>query len=532
MDKNQQQEQVPTATTKPKSTAKANTASEEDELSELLDSKNFRSFSPFFGHAKDATDTLGDITTHTFENANGDNANLADVSREDYVYRSSPLVLARASAVVDSASRQCDYLQAHDLLPDVDDAALVGTEREILSQNYQTVLSRMKVTGPKRSILVLAVLGQFLDVVQYLYRCGHDLDKVDDDGRTALHYAAMYGYDGAIRALCVRGADVNAKDKQQYTAFSYAVKLKHEKCVNLLLAYGAQMTQKGVGVGTRNTPPRIRTKRRFTAVQSILRLTRAKAEVTATSPFEVENDAEEQNKDWYWLVNFPIVKKIPAGTTFRLSFNVNGLQNPNAAQFLPVLDLHVMAWRPRKQQQNTILGNTKKQIWRSTLPHIYPYYNEDLAFVASSSSKNRIDFGSKLDFLSYTHMRGQALIRPHSHPSAFSAHNDTTASSPGQVCMQGTVEWGEVHVENPNAGAESGEVVLQFQLSICVRPIDWIQIVACGFTCDSGSLNVRSTVRMTHSPDEETDMECKMCVCVCVCVCGFMSGGSNGLVLI
>ena len=102
-------------------------------------------------------------------------------------------------------------------------------------------------------------------------------------------------------------------------------------------------------------------------------------------------------------------------------------------------------------------------------------------------------------------MRLPALARA---PSTFGT-SDTSAS---QVRLQGSVQWDEVHVKNTIAGSDSEEMTIKFQLSIGVRPIDWIQIVACGFTCDSGSLKVRSTVRLTHNTSVETDVECNMCV--------------------
>ena len=155
-------------------------------------------------------------------------------------------------------------------------------------------------------------------------------------------------------------------------------------------------------------------------------------------------------------------------------------------------------------------------MWRSTLPYVSPCYSSDLLFVASSSRTERVTAIPKLDnMLSYAHARGEALTS-HSLPARVapntlsSTTTTITAPTPSQPALSGSVSWRDVHVTNTIAGSESGAMKMQFSLSASVRPVDWIQIVVCGFTCDPASLEVSSTVRLKQNPDVETKVECNM----------------------
>ena len=50
-----------------------------------------------------------------------------------------------------------------------------------------------------------------------------DVNATAKDGRTALHGAAMQGYDNVIKFLVAQGADLTAQDKDGFTALDVAL---------------------------------------------------------------------------------------------------------------------------------------------------------------------------------------------------------------------------------------------------------------------------------------------------------------------
>merc|ERR1712096_118042 len=55
-----------------------------------------------------------------------------------------------------------------------------------------------------------------------LYKAGANKDLKDNDGLTALMYAAMQGSTKALRSLCKAGANKDLKDNKGRTALMYA----------------------------------------------------------------------------------------------------------------------------------------------------------------------------------------------------------------------------------------------------------------------------------------------------------------------
>lgn len=67
------------------------------------------------------------------------------------------------------------------------------------------------------------------------------LNKTDDKGMTALHWAATYGHEAVMRLLLKKGADVQTKDKDGWTALHWAAEYGHEAVMRLLLEKGADI---------------------------------------------------------------------------------------------------------------------------------------------------------------------------------------------------------------------------------------------------------------------------------------------------
>jgi ankyrin repeat protein len=64
-----------------------------------------------------------------------------------------------------------------------------------------------------------------IKTITLLLDAGLDINANDATGRTALHGAALQGYDQVIRFLAQRGAKLDIKDKRGFTALDVAMGL-------------------------------------------------------------------------------------------------------------------------------------------------------------------------------------------------------------------------------------------------------------------------------------------------------------------
>ena len=78
------------------------------------------------------------------------------------------------------------------------------------------------------------------DTVKALLEQGADVNAKDNDGFTALMFAARDGQTDTVPALLAKGADVNAKDNDGRTALMRAKKKGHKEIVQLLKKAGAK----------------------------------------------------------------------------------------------------------------------------------------------------------------------------------------------------------------------------------------------------------------------------------------------------
>ncbi|RCV33800.1 hypothetical protein SETIT_7G111600v2 [Setaria italica] len=80
-----------------------------------------------------------------------------------------------------------------------------------------------------------------------LISAGADPSKPDYDGRTALHVAALRGYEDIVRFLIQRGANVNSIDKFGNSPMLLALKSGHDRITSLLAKHGAALNLEDAG---------------------------------------------------------------------------------------------------------------------------------------------------------------------------------------------------------------------------------------------------------------------------------------------
>ena len=101
--------------------------------------------------------------------------------------------------------------------------------------------------------LLNAIRDADLMAARALLSGGADANAKDDDGLTALMYAAMYAGADCVELLLAQGADPNAKSKSDLTALMLAIGQTDK--VRLLLAKGANVN----AVSKTQDLPRIQT---------------------------------------------------------------------------------------------------------------------------------------------------------------------------------------------------------------------------------------------------------------------------------
>jgi hypothetical protein len=83
-----------------------------------------------------------------------------------------------------------------------------------------------------------------LELVEFLLDKGadDDIDAMDEDGHTPLHYACWYDNFEIAKLLIKRGADVNAENRWGLTPLHWACKSISPKCVAILLDNDADLS--------------------------------------------------------------------------------------------------------------------------------------------------------------------------------------------------------------------------------------------------------------------------------------------------
>jgi len=106
----------------------------------------------------------------------------------------------------------------------------------------KTILDSGEVKGAKVGMwpaLFMAVFNNSPQMAEALIRKGADAGERDITGETALHRAALLGFDAVAEALLKNGAPIDTLNKLGFTPLMLAALSGYVEVVRLLLEYGA-----------------------------------------------------------------------------------------------------------------------------------------------------------------------------------------------------------------------------------------------------------------------------------------------------
>ena len=123
-----------------------------------------------------------------------------------------------------------DAATAHELLRSVDTNDVGGV---LAALSNGADINRVNEDG--RTALIRAISNGKVACVRVLLEKQADVNAVDKNGRTALMHAAVKGNEACLRSLLEKQADVNAVDKNGSTALMRAAYKGNEACLRILL---------------------------------------------------------------------------------------------------------------------------------------------------------------------------------------------------------------------------------------------------------------------------------------------------------
>lgn len=86
---------------------------------------------------------------------------------------------------------------------------------------------------------MVAAESSHLSVIEYLIKCGVDVDCFCDNGQTILHFACRRGWLQVVKSAVSKGCNLNAKDFIGRTPLMVAVDNAHSSVVEYLIECGA-----------------------------------------------------------------------------------------------------------------------------------------------------------------------------------------------------------------------------------------------------------------------------------------------------
>ena len=98
--------------------------------------------------------------------------------------------------------------------------------------------------GATEDIFAAAIVGHTDKVAAFLKQDPKLINARDSSGKTALHWAALYGQTKVMELLLAKKADVNSLDEDGFTPLHWAATFNQSDAVKLLLANKADMNLK------------------------------------------------------------------------------------------------------------------------------------------------------------------------------------------------------------------------------------------------------------------------------------------------
>ena len=143
-----------------------------------------------------------------------------------------------------------DYAIEHNRVEMIEFLALSGADTNSLdvdqllkaAQDTQEIINKKIKT--QEFITEISKSYPNLDKIRSCISAGVDVNAKDNDGWTALIYAACYGHTEIAKLLIADGADINARDNYGCTALIYAAINGYTEIARLLLSAGADVNIK------------------------------------------------------------------------------------------------------------------------------------------------------------------------------------------------------------------------------------------------------------------------------------------------
>lgn len=114
------------------------------------------------------------------------------------------------------------------------------TPSSIASSDHKVTLPSPPLSATQKNLFALMESQRWSEILDYLAK-GGDPHLRDENGKSLLDWAAMYGQIEVMKELLRRGADVNSQDNEGKTPLMSASSQNHLDAVKLLVESGAAL---------------------------------------------------------------------------------------------------------------------------------------------------------------------------------------------------------------------------------------------------------------------------------------------------